>query len=197
MASPADVPLALELAAAHARLLSLPEIQARLQTGLSGFQLLSTGSGDLPPRQQTLLAAIRWSTDLLTVAERGLFNRLAIFAGGSLALALSIDDQETIAYSLEGLADCRTRAATVLPSDRATALRLSATRWLGAAGAVRARLALPIPPGESEHITHLRSTLKSALPEEALAAALEAGRILPLSQVALEALEGGKPEESG
>jgi predicted ATPase len=73
------IPLALELAAARTRLLSVGEIAERLD---DRFGLLSTGVRTGPGRHQTLRAAIDWSFDSLSVAERRLFERLSVFAGG-------------------------------------------------------------------------------------------------------------------
>ena len=73
------IPLALELAAARVSGLSVEEIAQRLD---DRFRLLTTGSRTALPRQQTLRALIDWSYDLLSDAERVLFRRLAVFAGG-------------------------------------------------------------------------------------------------------------------
>ncbi|MGH2350225.1 MAG: LuxR C-terminal-related transcriptional regulator [Chloroflexota bacterium] len=73
------MPLAIELAAARVRLLSLEQIAARLD---DRFRLLTGGSRTAPARHQTLRAAVDWSYDLLPVPERTLFNRLSVFAGG-------------------------------------------------------------------------------------------------------------------
>jgi len=73
------IPLALELAAARVRALSVEQIAARLD---DRFQLLTGGSRTALPRQQTLRALIDWSYSLLTEPERVLFRRLAAFAGG-------------------------------------------------------------------------------------------------------------------
>ena len=73
------IPLALELAAARVRTLSVKTIAARLS---DRFQLLTGGDRTAPPKQQTLRACIDWSYDLLTKAERVLLQRLAVFAGG-------------------------------------------------------------------------------------------------------------------
>jgi non-specific serine/threonine protein kinase len=73
------IPLALELAAARASLLPLPEIARRLD---DRFRLLTGGSRAALPRQQTLWAAIDWSYTLLPEAERWLFRNLAVFSGG-------------------------------------------------------------------------------------------------------------------
>jgi non-specific serine/threonine protein kinase len=73
------IPLAIELAAARVRALSVENIAARLD---DRFRLLTGGSRTALPRQQTLRAAIDWSHDLLTEKERILFRRLAVFSGG-------------------------------------------------------------------------------------------------------------------
>jgi predicted ATPase/class 3 adenylate cyclase len=73
------IPLALELAAARLRALSVEEIAARLD---DRFRLLASGDRTALPRQKTLRALIDWSHDLLSEPERILFRRLAVFAGG-------------------------------------------------------------------------------------------------------------------
>ncbi len=73
------LPLALELAAAHAKTLPLAALLARLDRRLP---MLTRGPRDLPERHQTLDATIAWSHDLLGPAERRLFRRLSVFAGG-------------------------------------------------------------------------------------------------------------------
>jgi predicted ATPase/class 3 adenylate cyclase len=73
------LPLAIELAAARMRLLSLEALLTRLDSSLT---LLTSGDRDRPERQQTLRAAIAWSYDLLGHEEQALFRRLAVFVGG-------------------------------------------------------------------------------------------------------------------
>jgi predicted ATPase/DNA-binding SARP family transcriptional activator len=73
------IPLAIELAAARVRVLPVEQIHARLD---DMFRLLTGGSRTALPRQQTLRAAIDWSYELLTEAERTLLRRLSVFAGG-------------------------------------------------------------------------------------------------------------------
>jgi non-specific serine/threonine protein kinase len=73
------IPLAIELAAARVRALSVEQIADRLA---SRFDLLNASTRTAPPRQQTLQATIDWSYALLTQAEQSLFDRLAVFAGG-------------------------------------------------------------------------------------------------------------------
>ena len=73
------LPLAIELAAARVRALSLPEIVAGLN---DRFRLLTGGSRTAVRRQQTLHASVDWSHTLLTDEERTLFHSTAVFAGG-------------------------------------------------------------------------------------------------------------------
>ena len=73
------VPLAIELAAARVRSLSLAEILDSLH---DRFRLLTGGARTAVRRQQTLRASVDWSHALLTEPERVLFRRLAVFLGG-------------------------------------------------------------------------------------------------------------------
>ena len=73
------LPLAIELAAARIKLFKPKALLERMDRRL---QLLSGGPRDLPERQQTLRDTIAWSHDLLDEAEKTLFRRLAVFAGG-------------------------------------------------------------------------------------------------------------------
>ena len=73
------IPLAIELAAARVRALSVEQIAARL---VDRFHLLMGGSRTALPRQQTLRAMIDWSFNLLSEQEKQLFRRLAVFVGG-------------------------------------------------------------------------------------------------------------------
>ena len=86
------MPLAIELAAARVRALSVEQIVARLD---DRFGLLTAGDRSAAPRQRTLRAAIEWSYELLTEPERALFRRLATFTGWSLEMAEQVcaDDQ--------------------------------------------------------------------------------------------------------
>jgi non-specific serine/threonine protein kinase len=73
------LPLAIELAAARLPVLSPEQIDARLSDRLG---LLTRGSRTQPARQQTLRASIQWSYELCSQAERLLWARLSVFAGG-------------------------------------------------------------------------------------------------------------------
>ncbi len=73
------IPLAIELAAARVKVLSLDQIHGRLN---DRFRLLTGGSRIAIARQRTLEATVDWSYELLSGAERRLLRRLSVFAGG-------------------------------------------------------------------------------------------------------------------
>jgi predicted ATPase/DNA-binding SARP family transcriptional activator len=73
------VALAIELAAARLRTMTVTEIASRLD---DRFGLLTVGPRTARPRQRTLEATVAWSYDLLAPSEQLLFDRLAVFAGG-------------------------------------------------------------------------------------------------------------------
>src|SRR5256884_484049 len=83
------LPLAIELAAARARVLDPQQIAARLD---DVFGLLTSGSRTALPHHRTLRSTIEWSHALLTEQEQILFRRLAVFAGG-----FTIDAVEVVA----------------------------------------------------------------------------------------------------
>jgi predicted ATPase len=95
------LPLALELAAARLRVLSLPDLLERLERRLP---LLKGGGRDAPERQRTLQATIAWSYDLLTEVDQRAFARLSVFTGGaSLDAAFDVCDVDLDA--IEALVD--------------------------------------------------------------------------------------------
>jgi predicted ATPase/class 3 adenylate cyclase/DNA-binding CsgD family transcriptional regulator len=87
------VPLAIELAAARVRALSLTEILDSLH---DRFRLLTGGARTAVRRQQTLRASVDWSHALLTEPERVAFRRLAVFLGG-----FDLDAAQTVAGGTE------------------------------------------------------------------------------------------------
>lgn len=97
------LPLAIELAAARAKLLSPQALLARLE---QRFDLLIGGPRDMPARQQTLRATIDWSFGLLGPDEQTLFAQLAVFAGGStLEAAEAVCDADGLLTGLSALID--------------------------------------------------------------------------------------------
>jgi predicted ATPase/class 3 adenylate cyclase len=86
------IPLAIELAAAKIRVLSVDQIAKRLD---DRFRLLTGGSRTALERHQTLRAAIDWGYNLLSPAEQKLFHRLSIFVNGwTLEAAESVCESE-------------------------------------------------------------------------------------------------------
>jgi predicted ATPase/DNA-binding CsgD family transcriptional regulator len=110
------VPLAIELAAARIRTLSVEQIAARLA---DRFRLLTTGHRTAPPRHRTLQAAMDWSYDLLTPSERVLLRRLSVFVGWSLEMAEQVCSDDGIPASdvLDLLASLVDKSLVVLEPE--------------------------------------------------------------------------------
>ncbi len=106
------IPLAIEMAAALVGALSVGEILSRLD---DRFRLLTGGGGRNLGRQQTLLATVDWSHDLLSEPERVLLRRLSVMSG-----SFSLEDVEAVCVG-EGID--RTEVVTLLR-------RLVATSWV-------------------------------------------------------------------
>jgi predicted ATPase/DNA-binding winged helix-turn-helix (wHTH) protein len=101
------IPLAIELAAARVKVLSVEEIRTRLD---DRFRLLTRGGGVALGRQQTLLAAIQWSYDHLSADEQWLLRLLSMFVGGwTLTAAVRVIGEPVDEYRvldlLTGLVD--------------------------------------------------------------------------------------------
>lgn len=99
------LPLAIELAAARLRALSLRQIAERLD---DRFRLLTGGLRTAAPRHKTLEAALDWSYELLPAAEQRVLNRLAVFAGSfslEAAAAVCSDEAPSTGAAVELLAN--------------------------------------------------------------------------------------------
>lgn len=88
------IPLAIELAAARLRTMSLDQLAGRLD---DRFRLLTGGSRTALPQHRTLRAVVDWSWELLTDAERMVLRRLAVFSGGA-----SLDAAEQVCAGTGG-----------------------------------------------------------------------------------------------
>ena len=116
------IPLALELAAARAAAIGVPQVASRLD---DRFALLSGGRRMALPRHQTLRATLAWSYDLLTQPEQRLLRRLAVFPGGfTLDAATAVMDivGSSPAEVLDGVANLVTKSLItpdgIAPSGR-------------------------------------------------------------------------------
>lgn len=90
------IPLAIELTAAHVPILGVEMLRERLHQDFN----VPSGRRDLPARQQTVAATIRWSFDLLTPVEQAFLCDIAIFTGGfSLASAEAVCPDDSLATS--------------------------------------------------------------------------------------------------
>ena len=103
------IPLAIELAAARMGLLSVAEIDRKLD---HRFHLLTGDSRTALPRHQTLLPLIDWSYDLLNAPEKRLLQRLSVFAGG-----FTMEAAELVCAG-EGVADCEVLDLLALLCDK-------------------------------------------------------------------------------
>jgi predicted ATPase/transcriptional regulator with XRE-family HTH domain len=124
------LPLAIELAAALARVVQPATMLERLEAaqpaapanggrpGAATLDLLGSGSWDRPDRQQTMRNALAWSYELLSPRDRGAFRRLGVFVGGwASAAARDVLDApaEAIGATLEAL--CANQLVRVIESD--------------------------------------------------------------------------------
>lgn len=97
------IPLALVLAGARSKVLTPESMLDRLDHRLS---LLTDGARDLPTRHQTLHDTVEWSHDLLDDAERALYARLSVYAGGfRLDAVEAIADSVDVSECLDALVD--------------------------------------------------------------------------------------------
>lgn len=92
------LPLAIELAAVHTKLLSAQQLLKMLQNRL---QLLTNGARDLSARQKTLQNTLQWSYDLLSLEEQRIFRQCSIFEGTYTLEALEAITGETTVTLLE------------------------------------------------------------------------------------------------
>jgi predicted ATPase/DNA-binding CsgD family transcriptional regulator len=102
------IPLAVELAAVRLRALPLPELASQLESGIRTLTVSRRGTS---PRHQTLRAAVEWSYQLCTPAERALWQRLSVFpetfdvSGAEQVGAGGILPREQVVHALVGLVD--------------------------------------------------------------------------------------------
>jgi len=121
------MPLAIELAAARLRTMSLDQLANRLD---DRFRLLTGGSRTALPRHRTLRAVVDWSWELLSDAERIVLRRLSVFAGGAsleAAERVCAGDPVRPAEVLELLTALAEKSLVVAEGDSAPRYRLLGT----------------------------------------------------------------------
>ena len=156
------IPLAIELAAARLRAVPIDVIAARLD---DRFRLLTGGDRSALPRQQTLRALIDWSYELLSEAERTLFRRLAVFAGGftlDAAEAVGSDDGLPRDDVLDVLARLVEKSLVVLDVDGARYRMLETVREYAAGQLAACAEERAV---RDRHLRHYVALTETALPE--------------------------------
>jgi predicted ATPase/class 3 adenylate cyclase len=139
------IPLAIELAAARMRVLTAPQIAARLD---DRFSLLTSGSRSALPRQRTLEATVEWSYALLGEEERALFQVLSVFVGGfDLEAADAVSAMDALDV-LDRLVD-KSMVATTLAGDAVRYRMLETIRQFGW------RKTLDVDAGDAARTHHL------------------------------------------
>ncbi len=161
------IPLAIELAAARIKMLSVEQISKRLD---DRFRLLTGGARTALPRQQTLRALIDWSYDILSDNERLLLRRLSIFAGGwtlEAAEEVCVGQDDILPYDILDLLSQLVNKSLVVVMEqsqgRETRYRMLETirqyareKMLGAGGSEIVR---------DKHLTYFVKLVEQAEPE--------------------------------
>ena len=115
------MPLAIELAAARTRILTVEQILKKLEDPLG---LLTTGSRTVAARHQTLRATLQWSYDTLSDGERALFRRLSVFVGGfTLEAVEAVGEAVEAGLVLDLLSSLVDKSLVVAEADDEGALR--------------------------------------------------------------------------
>lgn len=153
------LPLALELAAAHTRSMSLNEIAQ----GLSDrFATLSRGPRTAPARQRSLLGAVEWSLNLLQEQQRTLMATLSIFTGGFDADDAAAVTSEPLAAVRENLAELVNRSLLTRQSDVAGAARFTMLESLRHHGVI-ALEPEKLASAHDAHLTHFTEFARQAV----------------------------------
>ncbi|MER5205301.1 BTAD domain-containing putative transcriptional regulator [Streptomyces sp. NPDC002825] len=168
------LPLAIELAAARLRMLTLRQIADRLD---DRFRLLTSGARTVLPRQQTLRAVVDWSWDLLDEAERAVLRRLAVFTGGcdlEAAEAVCEGEETAVLDVLGALVD----KSLVVAAPGETGMRYRLLETVAEYAGERLDEAGERAGTERRHLTYYRELARRTDPE--LRGAGQAGAIARL-----------------
>ncbi|MFI6640096.1 AfsR/SARP family transcriptional regulator [Streptomyces sp. NPDC050504] len=153
------LPLAIELAAARLRHLTLRQIADRLD---DRFRLLTSGSRTVLPRQQTLRAVVDWSWELLDADERRALAALSVFAGGcDLAAAEAV----TGPFALDHLSSLVDKSLLVAaPAPDGTGMRYRMLETIHEYAAEHLDASGDRPGAERRHLTHYRELARTTDP---------------------------------
>ena len=153
------LPLAIELAAAHVRLLSPEAIRVRLDSRLD---LLVGGPLDAPLRHRTLRHAIDWSVSLLPDAERELFRQLGVFSGGwSLDSAAAVAGEQAALNGLSHLV----QASLVVANDHGAEPRFRLLDTLRAYALEQLAVSGELAEARGRHAEHFLALAETAEPQ--------------------------------
>jgi predicted ATPase/class 3 adenylate cyclase len=157
------MPLAIELAAARLRSLSLTALRDRLD---QRFRLLTGGSRTALPRQQTLRATVEWSHSLLSGAEQVLLRRLSVFAE-----SFDLDAAEAVvgfgdleAFEVAGLLGSLVDKSLVVAEPAGAALRYRLLETIRQFAAERLADADEAAAVEATHCAHFLALAEAAAP---------------------------------
>ncbi|MGY1501386.1 AfsR/SARP family transcriptional regulator [Streptomyces sp. QTS52] len=155
------LPLAIELAAARLRMLSLRQIADRLD---NRFRLLTSGSRTVLPRQQTLRAVVDWSWDLLDTDERDVLRRLSVFAGGCDLPAAEAVCGPVALEALGSLVDKSLVVAAPSDENGVGAMRYRLLETVAEYAGERLDEAGVRPEAERAHLTYFRELARTTDP---------------------------------
>jgi predicted ATPase/DNA-binding SARP family transcriptional activator len=152
------IPLALELAATRVRALGVRGLVARLD---DRFRLLGTGHRGAAPRQQTLLAMIDWSWELLDPEEQSVLRRLAVHADGCTAeAAAAVCDEADVLDVLVRLVD----RSLVVPVHGVEGTRYRLLESVAAYCVEKLRAAGELEAVRQRHLAYYTSLAETARP---------------------------------
>ncbi|TXL57255.1 BTAD domain-containing putative transcriptional regulator [Aeromicrobium terrae] len=185
-------PLALELAAARLRTLTVDQVAARLS---DRFRLLTGGSRTALPRHRTLRAVVEWSWDLLDEDERDLAERLAVFPGGVDADGASAVLGRDAAELLESLVDKSLLVPVRGPQPRFR--MLETLREFGVERLLERGIVTEVRSAHLDHYLHLAEAAEPDLhgPDQLEALAMldrDAGNLLAALRFAVDEQDRGR-----
>jgi predicted ATPase/DNA-binding SARP family transcriptional activator len=157
------IPLAIELAAARVRVLTVEQIAHRLD---DAFRLLTGGSRTALPRHRTLRATMEWSYALLNTREQVLLRRLAVFAGTfslDAAEAICIGDPLEAEDILDGVSALVEKSLVVMEAGERVA-RYRVLETVRQYGLERLTEANELEALEAKHAQHFLEVIEAAAP---------------------------------